>query len=385
MGVAIGLIEQIIERIAPKSWAEDWDNVGLLVGSSAQRVDKILLALDGTAGVVQEAINEKAGLIIAHHPIMFKPLKNLNSDNLSAKIPLSLFGNGVAYYAAHTNLDQSVLSSSKALADLIGLQKTEFLSVTAAEKLYKIVTFVPEDAVAKVRSTLVAEGVGASITNGEHSDSYSDCFYHTEGIGMFRALEGAQPAVGEVGELNIVKEIRLESIVQERDLARAVKALHKAHPYEEPAYDLIPLKNTGKPRGYGVIGSLPEEISLGLLWEGFVEKLPMILPKRYELSSSIRLAGDMNKKIRKIAITNGSGASFASKAIFKGADLYITGDIDHHGVLDLLEEGIAVGVLGHFLSEIPMMKSLYECLRAEKALKEVDIIISNDNRTIWNS
>ncbi|ADY56685.1 NGG1p interacting factor 3 protein, NIF3 [Syntrophobotulus glycolicus DSM 8271] len=383
MAVSVGLIEQIIEKAAPRSWAEEWDNSGLLVGSSSHRVDKLLLALDGTTKVVEEAIREKAGIIIAHHPLMFKPLKNLNADNPSAQIPLSLLRSGISYYAAHTNLDQSVLSSSRTLAVMIGLQKTEYLAVTANEKLFKIVTFVPRDAVEKVRLSLSAEGVGAGITDGEHSDSYAECFYQTEGMGTFKALEGADPAIGEVGEVNRVEEVRLESIVQERDLSRAVRALHKTHPYEEPAYDLIPLKNTGKPRGYGAIGVLPETVRLDEFWERFLSKLPQVLPREYELSS-IRLAGDPKKKIKKVAIANGSGSSFIHKGIFQGADLYITGDIDHHGVLDALEADMAVGVLGHFLSEIPMIRSLYEYLKAEKALNGVEMIISNENKTIWS-
>lgn len=385
MAVSVGQVEQLIEKIAPRSWAEDWDNPGLLVGSSAQRVEKILLALDPTMEVVDEAINTKADLIVTHHPLMFKPLKNLRMDNMGAMLPLALFRHGISFYAAHTNMDKSILSSSKNFADTLGLEKAEFLDSTA-EKLIKIVTFVPEEDVEAVRTALAVEGVGAGITDGEHSDNYGECFYQIKGEGMFRALKGANPAIGDIGELTRLTEIRLESIVEERSLSRAVRALHRAHPYEEPAYDLIPLLNSGKRRGYGMIGYLPQPMALGELWELFLDILKknsnMVFPHDYDLSS-IRLAGDVNKKVRKIAISNGSGSSFVQKAVSKGADLFITGDIDYHGVLDSLEAGMAVGELGHFLSEIPMIQSLYEYLRDEKTMNDVEIVISAVNKVPW--
>ncbi|HHV64106.1 MAG TPA: Nif3-like dinuclear metal center hexameric protein [Peptococcaceae bacterium] len=390
MTVSVGQVEQLIEKVAPRSWAEDWDNPGLLVGSSAQRVNKILLALDVTPEVIDEAVQEKADLLIAHHPLMFKPLKNLRMDNQAALLPLALFRHGISFYAAHTNLDQSVLSSSRTFSKILGLEQTEYLEITSNEKFCKIVTFVPEENVETVRQVLAAEGVGSGITDGEHSENYSDCFYQTKGEGMFRALSGADPTIGEIGELTRVPEIRLESVVSEKNLARAVKALLRAHPYEEPAYDLIPLKNTGKPRGYGMIGYLPKEMTLADLLDKFLATLHSlqnsdtgrIFPYPYDLSS-IRTAGDWNRKIKKVAIVNGSGNSFVQKAVFKGADLFITGDIDYHGVLDALQAGMAVCEMGHFLSEIPMIQSLYAYLRQDKAMADVEMVISFSNKVPW--
>jgi len=379
MAVSVGQVEQLIEKIAPLNWAEDWDNPGLLIGDSSGRVEKILLTLDATPEVVEEAVEKKADLIVAHHPLMFKPLKNLRTDNRSGQIPLAIFKNGISFYAAHTNLDQSVFSASLTFAKVLGLQKTDYLQVTAAEKLMKIVTFVPEDSVEEVRLALAAEGVGAGITPGEHGDCYDQCFFQSVGQGMFRALDGAEPAVGSVGGLTRVTEIKLESVFEEKRLSRVLKALHKAHPYEEPAYDLIPLRNSGRNRGYGVIGYLPEAMPLGELWEAFLDRLqnsePKYLPGEYDFSS-VRLAGDPRQKIKKIAILNGSGGSFVPKALFNGADLYITGDIDYHGVLDSLQAGMAVGELGHFLSEIPMIQSLYTYLSEDKTLKDTEILLS---------
>jgi len=390
MAVSVGLVEQLIEKIAPRSWAEEWDNVGLLVGASSQKVEKILLTLDVTSDVIAEAVEKEARLIIGHHPLMFKPLKNLRMDNQAALMPLNLFKNGISFYAAHTNLDQSSLAASATFARILKLEQAEYLEVTSEEKLVKIVTFIPEEHVEQVRQTLAAEGVGAAVTDGVHSENYVDCFYQTKGEGMFRALEGADPAIGRIGELTRVAEIKLESIVAEKSLERAVRALRKAHPYEEPAYDLIPLKNKGKKRGYGLIGYLPEPRTLGEIWEQFLAALKnnadgtgsRIFPDTYDFSA-VRLAGDMDKKIEKVAIANGSGSSFVQKAIFKGADLFITGDVDYHGVLESLEAGMAVAELGHFLSEIPMIQSLYEYLSKDKAMQGVEILISSKNKVPW--
>jgi len=410
MSVSVGQIEQFIEKIAPRSWAEEWDNSGLLVGSSAQQVYKILLSLDVTMEVIEEAAKEKADIIVCHHPLMFKPLKNLRADNPAALMPLALFRNGISCYAAHTNLDQSVLASSRTFAGLLGLQKTEFLQVTSSEKLIKIVTFVPDEQVEEVRRALAAEGVGSGITDGEHSDNYADCFYQTKGEGMFRPLAGSEPVLGEIGELTRVAETKLESIFEEKYLGKVVKALHRAHPYEEPAYDLIPLLNSGKKRGYGMIGYLPEPMTLGDLTDEFLnllaantltdglstslpgkktasnlyspDKKVRIFPYDTDLSS-VRIAGDFKRKVRKIAIANGSGGSFVQKALFKGADLYITGDIDYHAVLDAQEGGMAVLELGHFISEFPMIQSLHDYLRNDKTFEDVELVLSSTNKVPW--
>lgn len=388
MAVSVGQVEQLIEKEAPRSWAEEWDNPGLLVGSSSQKVNKILLTLDATPEVLDEAVQEKAEMIVAHHPLIFKPLKNLRMDNQNGLIPLTLFRNGISFYAAHTNLDQSVFSSSLTLGKALGLQQTDFLETTSAEKLYKIVTFIPEGQADDVRQALAAEGVGVGITDGEHSGNYTECFYQTRGEGMFRPLEGAEPAIGNIGELTRVPEIKLESILEEKALTRAVKALHRAHPYEEPAYDLIPLRNSGRKRGYGLIGYLPQPMALGDLWEQFFQTLRNnadgIFPASYDLSS-IRIAGDLKKTVKKVAISNGSGTSFVPKAIFKGADLYITGDIDYHGVLDSLAAEMAVCEMGHFLSEIPMIQSLYAYLQSDRLMNEVKIVISSRNNPPWKN
>lgn len=386
VSVSVNYIAQTIEKVAPKAWAEEWDNVGLLVGDGAAQVERLLLTLDATLEVVQEAVSYGAQIIVAHHPILFRPLKNLRHDNPPAEIPLKLIREGIAYYAVHTNLDQSALSSSWALARVLGLRNMEILVPTGEEPLVKLVVFVPQADVEKVRLALVQAGVGEATTVGEHSAFYSETFFQSGGEGMFRPLPGSEPVSGRIGELTRVAEARLESILPERLVPRAVKALRKAHPYEEPAYDIIPLRNHGKAHGYGVLGYLPQVEALQSVWQRLQKILAnpagALLARGYPLSG-LRWAGNSAQKVGKVAIVNGSGGGFVPKAIAKGADLLITGDVDHHQVLDALQGNLAVGDIGHFLSEVPMLKELADYLRADPALKDVEIMVSAANNGPW--
>lgn len=384
MAVTVGLVSQRIEEIAPKAWAEDWDNVGLLVGSHSAPVERILITLDGTLEVIEEAKAFGAQLIIAHHPIMFRPLKNLRADHAAAQVPIRLVQENIAYYAAHTNLDQSHFSSSWAIGKMLGLNNMEIMAPMDEEALVKLAVFVPQKSAEAVREALVRVGVGNGTTDGEQSAFYSECFFQSQGEGTFRPLPGANPAIGTIDELTRVAEVKLESILPERLMDRAIRALRKAHPYEEPAYDLIPLRNHGKARGYGVIGTLAQPETLETLWTGFLERLNQtdVYAMPYDLAG-VRLAGSPEKQVRKVAIVNGSGGRFIPKAQFKGADLLITGDVDHHAVLDALEGDLAIGDLGHFLSEAPMLQTLYRYLAMDEALQGVEIRVSSSNKGPW--
>lgn len=386
MPVSVNYIAQTIERVAPKAWAEEWDNTGLLVGDGAAQIERLLLTLDATPEVLQEAIAYGAQIVVAHHPILFRPLKNLRYDNSAAEIPLKLIQHGIAYYAAHTNLDQSVLSSSWTLARALGLRQVEILAPKGEEALVKLVVFVPLADVERVRLALVQAGVGEAITEGEHSAFYAETFFQSVGEGMFKPLPGSEPALGRIGELTRVAEVKLESILPERLLSRAVKALRKAHPYEEPAYDIIPLRNHGRAHGYGVIGYLSQTDTLENTWqllqEALTDRAGALFPHIYPLNG-LRYAGNPGQIIRKIAIVNGSGGSFVPKAIAQGADLLIAGDVDHHQVLDALQCQLAVADIGHFLSEAPMLKDLAAYLKTDKLLNQVEIMISRANTGPW--
>jgi dinuclear metal center YbgI/SA1388 family protein len=379
MAVSVGLIEQIIEALAPKAWAEKWDNPGLLVGDGAKRITKILIALDGVPDVVDEAEALGAELILAHHPLMFQPLRNLRTDNSAAIAPLSLYRRGIAYMAAHTNLDQSRLSSSLAFGRLLSLRETDFLETTGAESLNKLVIYVPPAQAENLRRALSAAGVGAGVTDGPHSAAYEECFFRTEGEGVFRPLLGAAPYSGQVGELTRVAETRLESVVSAKNLKRALRALRQVHPYEEPAYDIIPLRNEGEKRGYGLFGRFSAAMSLGVVRETFLSALADpgagLWTHSYDLSA-IRWFGPPDHQVRNVAVSNGSGGSLAPKALFRGADLFITGELDYHSRLDCLAQGAAVAEMGHFLSEVPMLTAMAQYLREQKELAGIDVYVS---------
>jgi dinuclear metal center YbgI/SA1388 family protein len=401
MPVSIEQVAQVIERIAPKSWAEEWDNVGLLVGEGAAQIKRLLLTLDGTSAVVAEAEACGAQLIVSHHPLLFRGLKNLREDNREARIPLSLIRSGIAYYAAHTNLDQSVLSSSWTIGRALGLKQMELLAPVAWESWLKLIVFVPQTHAETVRQALASVGVG-TVNSPSYSlttSNYTECFFQAPGEGLFRPLLGAKPALGRLGELTRVEEVKLEGIVTEGRVDRALRILKKVHPYEEPAFDLIPLQNRGSSRGYGVVGYLTEPLQAEELWAQIQELFQTGTWARAETASrdksgnnpekspypaGMRLAAAPSKLIRKVALVNGSGGDFIAKALHKGADLYISGDIGHHHVLDALEGGMAVADIGHFLSEIPMVYSLADYLRAEKCLKNLEIIISSQSKAPWS-
>ncbi|MDR1961129.1 MAG: Nif3-like dinuclear metal center hexameric protein [Gracilibacteraceae bacterium] len=378
MAVSVGLIEQLLEVPAPKAWAESWDNPGLLVGDGAAPVSKILIALDGVPAVADEAAALGAELIVAHHPLIFQPLRNLRSDNAAALVPLRLARQGIAYLAVHTNLDQSPLSSSLALGRTLSLRETDFLETTGAETVFKLVVYVPPAQAEAVRQALAGAGAGAGLTGGPHSEAYAECFFQAEGEGSFRPLPGATPFAGRVGELARVAETRLESSVTEKNLSPALRALRRVHPYEEPAFDIIPLRQEGKKRGYGLIGRLPAAVPLEDVRAGFMAGLAensSLWAHPYDLSV-IRWFGEAKKPVRRIAVSNGSGNSLAGRALARGADLFVTGELDYHHRLDCLARGMAVAEMGHFLSEVPMLPALADYLRGQKELAGVEIAIS---------
>ncbi len=383
----INQVMQYVEKIAPKSWAETWDNPGLLIGDGAAEVNKVLITLDVTSAVAKEAEEMGAQMVLAHHPLIFRPLNNLRDDNGSAKVPLQLIRKNIACYAAHTNLDQSRLSSSQTLGRALELESMDVFA-PAYESMVKLQVFVPVAQAEEVRQALSKAGVGENVSDQGEEDRYAECFFHSQGEGTFLPLPGAHPAVGEIGNLSRVEEIKLESILPEKGIEKAIRAMRRAHPYEEPAYDIIPLGNKGRKRGYGTVGYLAEPLKLSSFKEKFLQMLKanrdggvqQIFPyDGYDLSG-IRFAGHADKIIRKIAILNGSGSSYVGKGLMQGIDLFISGDIDHHAALDALEGGMAVCDMGHFLSEVPMLASMLDYLKENKEFKDIEFFISRKNQ-----
>ncbi len=363
MSVSCQLLISAVEKVAPKQLAEDWDNVGLLIGDPAGQVSKVLVTLDCTPAVVDEAVERGVEFILAHHPLIFSPLKQVRFDLPGQKQVARLISKNIMFYAAHTNLDSSSLGASARMAESLGLREQEFLSPGYKEQVYKVITFVPEAYASGVRQEMSKAGAGG-IGN------YNECFFLSTGTGTFRPLAGADPFIGQVGKLEQVAEVRMETIVPGKNLDRVVRAMLKVHPYEVPAYDVIPTLNPGSEFGIGRVGYLPQEQSLGQLLEKVKDMLG---------GCNVRVAGKLDQKIKKAALSSGSGGSLVKRAAFKGAGVFIAGDISHHDALDALEAGMAVIDPGHYATEWLMMENLYnylqEQMRREK--RDVEFVLSS--------
>lgn len=357
MTAKVQTIINLVEQLAPKYLAEEWDNIGLQIGSPAGEVHKVLVTLDINAEVVEEAIQADVDLVVAHHPLIFSPLKNLRFDTPLGRNIALLIGNSIAVYAAHTNLDSAQDGVNSVLAQRLGLQETGVLAPSYREKYCKIVVFVPQGQVDQVRDAMTQAGAG-------WIGNYSHCTFQTAGTGTFKAGAGAKPFIGQIGELERAEEYRLETIIAERAVGKVVKAMLKAHPYEEVAYDLYPLLNEGASQGLGRIGKLPAPVTLGELAQQVKELLGL---------TNLRLGGDLGKKIEKVALCGGSGAALIHKAVFQGADVLLTGDIKYHEGQDILAQGMCFIDAGHNGTEQIIVPVLAQYLREKAAEAKLDI------------
>lgn len=338
-------IINIMEQFAPTTLAESWDNVGLQIGNHRQDIKKVLLTLDVTPSVAEQAILGNYDLIIAHHPLIFSPLKSLNEDNVMSRMITGLIRAEVALYVAHTNLDIATGGVNDCLAEMLGLESCQVLSPTSYEELYKLAVYVPEKYSEQITTALVSAGAG-------YQGNYSDCFFKMQGIGSFRPLEKAEPYIGSKGELTLVDEIKVETIVNKKVLPQVLHSMNQTHPYEEVAYDLYPLSNNKKVYGLGRIGDLPQSIT-------FDKLVAMVKEKFYLTKVSTTFA---KTEVRKIALCGGAGASFISEALQQKADVLITGDVKYHEAQQAFYNGMNIIDITHQASEkiiLPKLKSLF--------------------------
>ncbi|NLM44738.1 MAG: Nif3-like dinuclear metal center hexameric protein [Clostridiales bacterium] len=360
-----GTVVSIMDSIAPRKLAEEWDNVGLIIGDSSSIVNKIMISLDLPIWVVDEAIENNVDMIITHHPIIFNPIKKINNDTALGKKIIKLIKNNIAVYASHTNYDIVQGGLNDIFAKQLGFEKTEIIRTTAQEKLFKIVVYIPEGFEDKILEEMSKVGAG-------FIGNYSNCSFRVKGTGTFQPMEGTNPYIGQINRLEKVNEYRLETIVSESKLNQVIKAMLNAHPYEEVAYDIYELKNKGQSLGLGRIGYLDNEVTLSS-YASFIKKALDL--------DNIRFSGPPNAAIKTVAMLNGSGNNFISAARYAGADVIITGDLQYHQVLDALEEGIYAIDAGHFGTEKIMIKALSDCLRdtLEKNGYNAEVIESKSN------
>jgi dinuclear metal center YbgI/SA1388 family protein len=328
----------VLDAWYPPSWAEDWDNSGLQLGDRTWAAERVLVALDPTPEVLREAARRECGLVVTHHPLLFRPLDRLDlADPVAASLTDAL-DSRVAVVACHTNADVASPGVTDALVETLGLTTEGVLQDTAAGEQVKLVTFVPPEATPRVLEAVAGAGAGEI---GEYSQSS----FRVRGTGTFRPSERAQPSVGERGKLNEVEEDRLEIVVPKEKLEAAVKFLIRAHPYEEVAYDVYPL--VGRGGGLGRLARAPMPLTAGELTRRCEDRLGTGL-----------LAGDPAKMVRTVALCGGSGASLASAAMGAGADAFVTGDVRHHQALDAEVAGLALIDGSHHGTEWPFVEHL---------------------------
>jgi len=371
LSVKAEVIIQAVERIAPKNLAMDWDNVGLQIGSYQDKVNKVLIALDLTEAVLAEAKEAGADFIITHHPFIFKPLQAIRTDLMPGKLIKEIILAGIGVYAAHTNLDMANGGVNDALAGCLGLKETKVLRQYGHTALEKIVVFVPKGHEDNVRQAMSAAGAG-------WIGNYSDCTFQTPGIGTFLPRDGADPFIGETGKLEKAEEIRLETIVPATLRKNVVKAMLKAHPYEEVAYDLYPLLNEGEAYGLGRVGILENPLELPEFCRLVKDKLKI---------SFLRVAGELQRPVQKVAICGGAGSELLESAKFAGADVLLTADVKYHEAQAASEAGVAVIDAGHDATERVIVPVLCAYLREqlENLGQEVEVIASTVETNPWKT
>jgi dinuclear metal center YbgI/SA1388 family protein len=327
---------QIFEQFSPKHLAMPDDKIGLQLGTLQKDIRKVLIALDVTYAVVEEAIQEQVDLIIAHHAIIYRPLPHLQTDTPAGRLYERLIKHDIAVYIAHTNLDVAEGGVNDMMAEALGLFDLSYLEAVYTDKLKKLVCYVPQTHHQQVLDALFAAGVGSI-------GPYSNCSFSSPGTGTFLPQEGTHPFIGEPDQLERAQEVRVETILPESLQRKAVQAMLKAHPYEEVAYDLYPLEQTGRVHGLGRVGKLPAAVTLRELAE--LAKSAFDVP-------AVRVVGDLERPIRKVAVLGGSGGHYVRHALFSGADVLVTGDIDYHTAHDADAAGIALLDVGHNVEKI---------------------------------
>jgi len=322
-----------LEQFAPLTLQESYDNAGLLIGNADDECSGALITLDVTEEILQEAISKKFNLIISHHPLIFGGLKKITGSTANERITMKAIKNDLAIYAIHTNLDNVVDGVNAMICEKIGLKQISPL-VPGQKQLRKLITYCPVDHADKVRSAIFEAGAG-------HIGNYDSCSFNSEGTGTFKALEGANPFVGEIDELHHEKEIRIESIFLFHLENKIIQALLAAHPYEEVAYDIYSLENKNQQTGSGMKGVLGQPLSK----MGFLQLL-----KEQFKTGTIRYSDFNDKPIRSVAVCGGAGSFLIQKALSAGVDAFITGDIKYHDFF-IPEGRILLADIGHYESE----------------------------------
>lgn len=347
-GVTVAGFCDAMHAIAPPALAQEWDNVGLLAGDRGAAVRRVLLCIDLTPAVAGEAVQHKVDLVMAYHPPIFRPVHRLTMPSHGTEESVfRCIRNGIAIYSTHTALDAAEGGTNDVIARLCGVRQTrplEFVDEPGFDQV-KLVVFVPKDEIDQVAKAIFAAGAG-------HIGDYSHCSYRIPGMGTFLGGESTNPTLGQRGRLEHADEIRMETVVPSDKLADVVAALVKAHSYEEPAFDIYPLR--GHPvAGIGRIGDLPKPISLASL----ARKL-----KRTAPAPGLQIVGSDRAEVDRVVIVVGAAGSLPFRVSLRPTDVIITGEIRHHDALAIRRRGCNAIAMGHWASERPTLAVLADRL-----------------------
>jgi len=371
-GATHGDLIDFLEQRIPLFLSEEWDNCGLQAGSRKTPLAGVACALEPTLETLAEAAGRGANFIFTHHPLLFRPLPCFDFDAFPGSLLVQAATRRVTIYSAHTNLDKVSGGVNDDLARRLGLSVCRPLE-PVRRKLYKLVTFVPPEALGAVEEALFAAGAG-HLGEGR----YRECAFRTPGTGSFFPEAGSRPQKGSVGRRNLVDEIRFETVCEKNVVGRVVAALHQAHPYEVPAYDLIPLELEDEKQGLGRVGELDREVTM----EAFVD----LVRERLGVSGLRLIGGRPQAKVKRVALCGGSGFSFYRAAVAAGADLYLTGDLKYHEAREVIDNrGIPVLDAGHFATERPVVEVCAELCRSfvEKVGLKLPVFTIDDEREPW--
>ncbi|QCW99153.1 Nif3-like dinuclear metal center hexameric protein [Aggregatimonas sangjinii] len=331
--MTVNEITTLLEELAPLGQAEDFDNVGLLVGNHTADVTGILVTLDTLENVVDEAIDTRCNLIVSFHPIIFSGLQKITGKNYVERVVLKAIRNNISIYSMHTALDNATNGVNAKICEVLGVQNPKIL-IPKKGMLKKLTTYVPIENAMVLKEALFASGAG-------HIGNYSHCSFGTEGTGSYRAKTGANPTKGEIGKTHHETELCINMVFSASDEGKILKALFENHPYEEVAYEVLTLDNTNATLGMGMIGSLEKP----LMDIDFLHQV-----KEKMKAEGIRHSKLLHKKIKKVAVLGGSGAFAIGAARAAGADMFITSDIKYHQYYEA-EDKLVIADIGHFETE----------------------------------
>lgn len=326
-------LTRFLEELAPTYLQEGYDNSGLIVGDEQKDLTKALVCLDVTEEVIDEAIGKGANLVIAHHPIVFRGLKRITGKSYVERIIIKSIQHDIAIYAIHTNLDNALSGVNAKIGEKLGVMNFQILA-PKGETLFKLITFVPLSAQKQVLEALFDAGAG-------RIGNYHEASFRNEGLGTFKANDLANPTIGSKGVQEEVQEFKLEVLVEKHLANKVLRALRKAHPYEEVAYDLIPLANLNQERGSGMVGDLAEPMKT----IDFFKQLQSIFGVPV-----VRHTPICKHEIQRVAWCGGAGSFLLPHAKAAGADVFITGDFKYHEFFDA-ENQLIIADIGHYESE----------------------------------